>query len=90
MPRLGGFEAAYPQVDVWLSADMALVDFASTDVDLAIRYGAGPYPGLEVVRLMGESVLPVMSPELAAANPVAVPATAPAKPIISDSACNDT
>jgi LysR family glycine cleavage system transcriptional activator len=74
MPRLGGFEAAYPQVDVWLSADMALVDFASTDVDLAIRYGPGPYPGLEAVRLMGESVLPVMSPELFAANPVATPA----------------
>ena len=73
MPRLGGFEAAYPQVDVWLSADMALVDFASTDVDLAIRYGPGPYPGLEAVRLMGESVLPVMSPDLHAANPVTTP-----------------
>ena len=74
MPRLGAFEAAYPQVDVWLSADMALVDFASTDVDLAIRYGPGPYPGLEAARLMGESVLPVMSPELAAANPLVTPA----------------
>ncbi len=74
MPRLGGFEAAHPQVDVWLSADMALVDFASTDVDLAIRYGPGPYPGLEAARLMGESVLPVMSPELAAANPLVTPA----------------
>jgi LysR family glycine cleavage system transcriptional activator len=74
VPRLGGFEAAHPQVDVWLSADMALVDFASTDVDLAIRYGAGPYPGLEAIRLMGESVLPVVSPELMAANPVHSPA----------------
>jgi LysR family glycine cleavage system transcriptional activator len=60
-------------VDVWMSADIALVDFASTDVDLAIRYGAGPYPGLEVIRLMGESVLPVMSPDLMAASPVKVP-----------------
>jgi LysR family glycine cleavage system transcriptional activator len=73
VPRLGGFEAAHPHVDVWLSADMELVDFASTDVDLAIRYGSGAYPGLEVVRLMGESVLPVMSPELMAANPVQEP-----------------
>ncbi len=73
VPRLGGFEAAYPQVDVWMSADIAVVDFASTDVDLAIRYGAGPYSGLEVIRLMGESVLPVMSPELMAANPIGVP-----------------
>ncbi|HLZ83608.1 MAG TPA: transcriptional regulator GcvA [Caulobacteraceae bacterium] len=74
VPRLGRFEADHPQVDVWLSADMELVDFASTDVDLAIRYGAGPYLGLEVIRLMGESVLPVMSPELAAANPINAPA----------------
>jgi LysR family glycine cleavage system transcriptional activator len=73
VPRLGRFEAAHPQVDVWMSADMALVDFASTDVDLAIRYGAGPYLGLEVIPLMGESVLPVMSPELAAANPIESP-----------------
>jgi len=74
VPRLGRFEADHPQVDVWLSADMELVDFASTDVDLAIRYGAGPYPGLEVIRLMRESVLPVMSPELATSNPVSTPA----------------
>jgi LysR family glycine cleavage system transcriptional activator len=74
VPRLGGFEAAHPQVDVWLSADMDLVDFATGDVDLAVRYGAGAYPGLEAVRLMQETVIPVMSPELLAANPLASPA----------------
>jgi LysR family glycine cleavage system transcriptional activator len=74
VPRLGRFEAAHPQVDVWLSADMELVDFAASDVDLAIRYGAGPYPGLEAIRLLSETVIPVMSPELAAANPVRMPA----------------
>ena len=55
---------AHPQVDVWLSADMELVDFAAGEVDLAIRYGAGRYPGLEVHRLMSETVIPVASPEL--------------------------
>lgn len=73
VPRLGRFEAAHPQVDVWLSADMDLVDFASGEVDLAIRYGAGPYPGLEAIRLMSESVIPVMSPDLMRANPVNEP-----------------
>jgi len=73
VPRLGRFEAAHPHVDVWLSADMELVDFGAGDVDLAIRYGAGPYPGLEAVRLMNETVVPVMSPELNAANPVSSP-----------------
>lgn len=74
VPRLGGFEAAHPQVDVWLSAGMDLVDFAASDVDLALRYGAGPYPGLEALRLINETVIPVMSPALLASHPVASPA----------------
>ena len=74
VPRLRRFEETYPQVDVWLSADMDLVDFAAGEVDLAIRYGAGHYPGLETIRLMGETVLPVISPDLAAHNPLGEPA----------------
>jgi LysR family glycine cleavage system transcriptional activator len=74
VPRLGRFEASHPQVDVWLSADMELVDFGVGDVDLAVRYGAGPYPGLEAIRLMQETVIPVMSPELNATTPLGAPA----------------
>jgi len=74
VPRLGWFEAAHPQVDVWLSADMEVVDFALGEIDLAIRYGAGRYPGLEVVKLMSETVIPVASPELLEANPILSPA----------------
>ena len=66
VPRLGRFEAAHPEVDVWLSAGIELVDFSSGEVDIAIRYGSGRYPGLEVIRLMGETVIPVASPELLA------------------------
>ena len=74
VPRLGKFEAAHPQVDVWLSADMEVVDFALGEIDLAIRYGAGRYPGLEVVKLMSETVIPVASPELLEINPISEPA----------------
>ncbi|MGI9168707.1 MAG: LysR substrate-binding domain-containing protein, partial [Caulobacteraceae bacterium] len=74
VPRLGRFEEAHPQVDVWLSADMDVVDFGAGEIDLAIRYGAGLYPGLEATRLMTETVIPVMSPDLMAANPVNEPA----------------
>ncbi|MDB5438990.1 MAG: transcriptional regulator, LysR family [Caulobacteraceae bacterium] len=73
VPRLGGFEAAHPQVDVWLSADMDVVDFAAGEVDLAIRYGAGHYPGLEVIPLMSETVIPVASPDYLAAHPMEKP-----------------
>jgi LysR family glycine cleavage system transcriptional activator len=70
VPRLGRFEAAYPQVDVWLSAGLDLVDLTAGEVDVALRYGAGRYPGMEVRRLIGETVIPVLSPELHAANPL--------------------
>lgn len=71
VPRLGRFEAKHPQVDVWLSAGMDLVDFASGEVDIAIRYGSGRYPGLETTLLMSETVVPVASPALLAERPLA-------------------
>ncbi|MFM8376476.1 MAG: LysR substrate-binding domain-containing protein, partial [Phenylobacterium sp.] len=70
VPRLGRFEAAHPQVDVWLSAGLDLVDLTAGEVDIALRYGAGRYPGMEVRRLIGEAVIPVLSPDLHAANPL--------------------
>jgi len=70
VPRLKRFEEAYPQIDVWLSADMDIVDFAAGEVDLAVRYGGGRYPGLELQRLLSETVIPVVSPQLLAENPV--------------------
>ena len=73
VPRLGRFEAAHPEVDVWLSAGMELVDFASGEIDMAIRYGAGRYPGLEVTRLMSETVIPVASPGLVAERSLLLP-----------------
>lgn len=70
LPRLGAFEALHPDVDVWVSAGMELTDFTSGEIDLAIRYGAGRYPGLEVIRLMQETVIPVASPELLVSHPL--------------------
>ena len=74
VPRLGLFEQQHPQVDVWLSAGMEVVDFASGEIDMAIRYGTGRYPGLEVIKLMSETVIPVASPALLEAHPLATPA----------------
>ena len=73
VPRLGAFEQAHPQVDVWLSAAIELIDLAAGEVDVAIRYGAGRYPGLEVHRLFAETVIPVASPDHLAAQPLLTP-----------------
>ena len=70
VPRIGRFEAAHPEIEVWVNAGLELVDFTSGEIDLAIRYGSGRYPGLEVQRLLGETVSPVASPALLEAHPL--------------------
>ena len=74
VPRVDGFRQLHPEIDVWVSAAMELVDFARDSVDVAIRYGTGRYPGLRVERLLAECVFPVCSPLLSAgAHPLTTP-----------------
>jgi len=84
VPRLGAFERAHPQVEVWLSAAMELIDLSTGEVDVAIRYGAGRYPGLEVKRLVSETVLPVLSPALLAETPLEKPEDLAAHVLLHD------
>jgi DNA-binding transcriptional LysR family regulator len=69
MPRLPRFQAAYPAIDVRLSTSARLVDFAREDVDVAIRYGFRPWPGLADHRLFEDRVSPVLSPRLLKDSP---------------------
>ena len=64
VPRLERFRAAWPDVDVRLSATVEVVDLAGSDVDLAIRFGSGRYPGMQVDLLFEEEVFPVCAPSL--------------------------
>ncbi len=73
LPRLDQFSLAHPDIDVWVSADMAPVDFSVADVDIAIRYGPGRYEGVASERLLEESVLVVCSPVLMEAAPIRAP-----------------
>lgn len=74
VPRLDSFHEQHPEIEVWLSADMSVVDFAIDDVDLAIRYGGGGYAGLHVEKLMSETIVPVCSPRLLIGdNPLKTP-----------------
>lgn len=65
VPRLDRFKERYPDVEVWVHADMALTDLAVADIDVAIRYGPGGYSDVHFERLLNESVTPVCSPALA-------------------------
>jgi len=64
MPRLERFIARYPEIDIRIDTNSRLVDFAREAVDVAVRYGAGDWPGLEITPLMSESIFPVCSPKL--------------------------
>ena len=66
IPRLGAFNLAHPGITVRVLAEGRLTDFATEDVDLALRYGAGNYPGLHVELIFPETVFPVCSPALMA------------------------
>ena len=64
VPRLERFQELCPEIDVRVSAAMRLVDFAREDVDVAIRYGTGSYPGLLTELLLTNEVVPVCAPAL--------------------------
>lgn len=70
VPRLTRFREDHPDIEVRVSADERLVDFDRDDVDVAIRYGRGDYPGLQAVRFLTEELFPVCSPALLERNPL--------------------
>ena len=49
-----------------ITTSTSLVDFRSGDVDAAIRYGRGQWPGLRADWLMADQLFPVCSPGLLA------------------------
>ncbi|MGA7804015.1 transcriptional regulator GcvA [Bradyrhizobium sp.] len=64
LPRLSNFQEAHPGIDVRITTSTALVDFSSGDVDAAIRYGRGHWPGVRSQWLMADELFPVCSPQL--------------------------
>ena len=64
VPRLEGFQRERPDVDVLIQTSVAMTDFARQDVDLALRFGRGPWPDLQCQRLMDDAIFPVCSPRL--------------------------
>ena len=63
-PRIGTFIERHPEIDVELQSTNSLTDFARDDVDLAIRFGFGSYPGLHVEPLFEEVFFPACAPTL--------------------------
>ncbi|AHV56466.1 transcriptional regulator [Salmonella enterica subsp. enterica serovar Enteritidis str. SA19940857] len=54
VPRLSSFNSAYPGIDVRIQAVDRQEDKLADDVDVAIFYGRGNWPGLRVEKLYAE------------------------------------
>ena len=67
--RIGRFWTAHPEIDLRLQHSIHLVDFARDDVDAAVRWGNGVWPGVEAVYLMRAGIVPVCSPALCEGPP---------------------
>ena len=75
VPKLSRFQQAHPDLDIAIRPTASLATLDGRDgVDLAIRYGAGSWPGLQCMKLMKSVVFPVCSPDLLKQAPVQTPA----------------
>ncbi|MHA1152863.1 MAG: transcriptional regulator GcvA [Alphaproteobacteria bacterium] len=67
--RIGRFWSAHPEIELRLQHSIHLVDFARDEVDAAVRWGGGAWPGLAAVYLMRAGLTPVCSPALCQGPP---------------------
>jgi len=72
--RIGRFQLAYPDLAVRMSMSNDLVDFDGSNVDVAIRLGMGPWPGLRSDFLMRQTLAPLAAPSFIAEHAIREPA----------------
>jgi len=104
VPRLPRFSTAHPEVELRLSSsgdsvdkrgetllmDNERYDLREADSLLAIRYGTGNYPGLQVEQIFAPDWVPVCSPRLPTAErPLATPRDLALHVLIHDETIGD-
>lgn len=83
--RLHRFQEQHADIDVRISATDDVVDLTKGDFDIAIRYGTGRYPGLDVELLFRNEVFPACSPQLLTGGPpLRTPNDLPAHLLVHD------
>ena len=74
LPRLGGFLAAHPDIDLRIEATRRPAEYLDIPFDAAIRYGRGPWPGLGSTRLVEEHLVVLCAPALLRREGLGTPA----------------
>ena len=59
--RLRSFRRLHPNVDLDIQSSTALANVKTGEVDLAIRWGKGDWPGVESIKLFSDELVPVCS-----------------------------
>lgn len=67
LPRLAGFRAAHPQIDLRLTTNNNRVDLAAEGLDYALRFGGGAWHGTAAQRLFDAPMTPVCAAAIAGA-----------------------
>ncbi|HUK04149.1 MAG TPA: transcriptional regulator GcvA [Burkholderiales bacterium] len=103
-PRLHRFVGAHPDLDVRIHASTRLIDPKKgdpvggdgdpsaplEDADIAVRFGAGEYPGYRVDKLRAVAVTPMCSPKLLQGErPLRAPADLASQVLIHDNVTYD-
>jgi LysR family transcriptional regulator, glycine cleavage system transcriptional activator len=75
IPHLSDFERAHPGVELQIEATLRYADFERDPVDVAIRFGVGPWADLHSEPIVDLTYFPVCSPALlvAGASPLREP-----------------
>ena len=69
MPRLAGFRAEHPEIDLSIDPSATVKTFEPGGVDIALRYGGGNWPGLESELLLSSPIVVVAARSLVGDDP---------------------
>lgn len=64
MARLARFRAAHPDIPIMIDPSPEITDPAPGGIDVALRFGTGPWPGLDSQHLMAAPLVVVGAPAL--------------------------
>lgn len=63
LPRLAKFTAEYPNIELHLYHSISNRDLIRNDIDVAIRWGDGNWPGFEIEQITESRLIPVCAPD---------------------------
>ena len=73
MPRLPAFQADHPGIKLLIDPTPKLAELSPGGIDLAIRYGVGPWGRYDCQMLLESPIVVVAAPSLIAGRPVGTP-----------------